>query len=65
MRTCLDCGFLTIEGRELEHSDRMMLGVEGSATMPANPERIRCHRGLWDYDFHPSVDTQNRPSIDT
>ena len=46
MRTCLDCGFLTIEGRELEHSDRMMALVRGCgqayALQTVEPVTYRC-----------------------
>jgi hypothetical protein len=46
--TCLDCGFLTIEGRELSEAERIMLGTRGvSAVMPANPELTRCARSRW------------------
>jgi hypothetical protein len=51
-RTCLDCGFLTIRGRELSQPDRVMLGSKGqSAVMPAHPEQTRCFKNLWDYDL--------------
>jgi hypothetical protein len=52
-RTCLDCAFLTIQGRELSWPERKMLGTEGkSAVMPAHPDRTRCFKNLWDYDLH-------------
>ena len=51
-RTCLDCGFLTIQGRELSRPQRKMLGTKGqSASMPANSEQTRCFKNLWDYDL--------------
>ena len=58
IRTCLDCGFLTIQGRELSRPHRIMLGTHGtSAVMPANPEQTRCYKRLWDYDLHYFGDT--------
>jgi hypothetical protein len=57
-RTCRDCGFLTIQGRELSRPQRVMLGTEGkSAVMPAHCEQTRCFKNLWDYDLHYSGDT--------
>ena len=51
-RTCLDCGFLTIRGRELTQPERVMLGTKGqSAVMPANADQTRCFKNLWDYDL--------------
>lgn len=52
-RTCLDCGFLTIQGRELFEPERVMIGTGGhSAVMPANPEQTRCFKNLWvEYDL--------------
>ena len=56
-RTCLDCGFLTIQGRELSRPDRIMLSTHGeSAAMPAHPEQTRCFKDLWDYELHYSGD---------
>lgn len=55
-RTCLDCGFLTIEGRELWQADRDELGTYRhtnrgvyweSGVMPAHPERTQCFKHLW------------------
>lgn len=56
-RSCLDCGFLTIEGHELSLPQRTMLashkgGRGGSAVMPSHPEGTRCFKNLWDYDLH-------------
>ena len=35
-----------------------MLGTRGqSAVMPANSERTRCFKNLWDYELHYSGDT--------
>jgi len=48
--TCLDCGFLTIEGRELSGAERIMLELATgrvSAGMPANPELTWCAKKLW------------------
>jgi hypothetical protein len=45
-KTCLDCGFLTIEGRELSSAERIML-VANAGVMPAHPERTRCVKKLW------------------
>lgn len=57
-RTCLDCGFLTIQGREISQPQRVMLGTRGqSAVMPAHPEQTRCFKNLWDYDLHYVGDT--------
>ena len=57
-RTCLDCGFLTIQGRELSRPERIMLNTRGeSAVMPAHSEQTRCFKNLWDYDLHYSGDT--------
>jgi ribosomal protein S27AE len=58
-QTCLDCGFLTIEGRELTQGDRVMLGMRGQySVMPAHPERTTCSKNLWvSYDLHYSGDS--------
>ena len=57
-RTCLDCGFLTIQGRELSRPERIMLSSFGeSAVMPAHSEQTRCFKRLWDYDLIYSGDT--------
>ncbi len=57
-KTCLDCGFLTIRGRELSRPERIMLSTCGkSAVMPAHSEQTRCFKNLWDYDLHYSGDT--------
>lgn len=57
-KTCLDCGFLTIQNRVLSRPQRIMLSTRGrSAVMPAHPEQIRCFKNLWDYDLHYSGDT--------
>ena len=57
-RTCKECGFLTIQGRELSRPERIMLGTHGrSAVMPAHPEQTRCFKNLWDYDLHYTGDT--------
>lgn len=52
-RTCLDCGFLTIKGRELTQAERFMLSTRGrSAVMPANTEQTGCSKNLWvDYEL--------------
>jgi hypothetical protein len=61
MKTCLECGFLTIEGRELQRADRVMLGTLDargqSAVMPMIPESARCFKNLWDYDLTYSGDS--------
>ncbi len=50
--TCLDCGFLTIQGYELSRPERIMLGTHGeSAVMPTHSEQTRCFKNLWDYDL--------------
>jgi predicted DNA-binding protein YlxM (UPF0122 family) len=59
-RTCLDCGFLTIEGCELSDYDRKGLGTYSRnkqgmcwtrADMPAGSERTRCFKKNWkEYD---------------
>ncbi len=53
VKTCLDCGFLTIRRRELSQADRVMLGAKGrSSVMPANPEQTQCFKNLWtQYDL--------------
>lgn len=57
-KTCLDCGFLTIQDRELSRPQRITLGTRGkSAVMPAHSEQTRCFKDLWDYDLHYSGDT--------
>ena len=56
-RTCLDCGFLTIQGRELSRPDRIMLGSHGQSVMPAHPEQTRCFKDLWDYELYYSGDS--------
>ena len=57
-KTCKECGFLTIEGRELSRPERIMLASHGSSSvMPAHPERTRCFKNLWDYDLYYSGDT--------
>ncbi len=48
LKTCLDCGFLTIRGRELSRPERIILGTKGqSAVMPADAEQTRCFKNLW------------------
>jgi hypothetical protein len=57
-RTCLECGFLTIEGSELDRPSRIMLSSGGaSAKMPARSERTRCFKNLWEYDVHYTGDS--------
>lgn len=52
-KTCLDCGFLTIQNKEISHPQRIMIGTEGkSASMPSNYEQTRCFKDLWEYDLH-------------
>ena len=51
-RTCLSCGFLTIQGFEISQPERKMIGTHGqSVVMPAHPEQTRCFKNLWDYDL--------------
>lgn len=52
-RTCIECGFLTIQGRELSRAERIMLASHGtSAVMPADCEQTQCFKGLWvEYDL--------------
>lgn len=51
-RTCLNCGFLTIQDSELSRPAQIMLGSRGvSAVMPTHPEQTRCFKNLWDYDL--------------
>jgi hypothetical protein len=47
-KTCLECGFLTISGREVTQAGRIELGMlRKSASMPANSETTNCYRNLW------------------
>jgi hypothetical protein len=56
-KTCLDCGFLTIEGCELTKLDRAELAAYSrtkrgefywtSGEMPFHPGQTRCFRDLW------------------
>jgi hypothetical protein len=60
-KTCLNCGFLTVTGRELSRADRIELGAYRrtelgaywtSGAMPAHPERTECFKHLWvQYDL--------------
>jgi hypothetical protein len=54
MRTCLDCGFLTIRTREVTQAQRVMLASRGeSAAMPTHSEQTDCFRNLWvEYDLN-------------
>jgi hypothetical protein len=53
MKTCLDCGFLTIQGREITSPERIMLATRGqSASMPAHSDKTRCFKNIWEYDLH-------------
>ena len=57
-KTCKECGFLTIQGRELSRPERIMLGSHGkSAVMPAHAEQTRCFKKLGDYDLHYAGDS--------
>jgi hypothetical protein len=57
-KTCPDCGFLTIEGRELSKEDRAFVSWAGhtqnydweSSLMPRDARRMSCSKGLWEYD---------------
>jgi hypothetical protein len=53
--TCLDCGFLAFEDREVTRTDRILLHCEGSAGLPCSQENLtnfNCARSLWvDYDL--------------
>lgn len=58
MKTCLDCGFVTIDGMELTNPDRIMLASGGvSAKMPAHADGTRCFKNLWEYDVHYAGDS--------
>jgi len=51
-RTCKECGFLTIEGREVSWPERILLDSgEALGVKIAHPERTRCFENLWDYDL--------------
>lgn len=60
VRTCYDCGFLTIRGRELTRADRIELysitSNSSSASLPADPNSTRCYKGLWDSDLDTFTD---------
>ena len=45
-RTCQDCGFVTLGGREAQQADRIAL-LDGRGPMPGDWETAQCHRGLW------------------
>jgi hypothetical protein len=53
--TCLDCGFLAFEAKEVTSADRILLHCEGSAGLPCTSENLtkyNCTRSLWvDYDL--------------
>jgi hypothetical protein len=61
-KTCFECGYLTIHGRELDRSDRIELysiSAQGSsASLPADSNHTRCCKGLWDSDLDGSVDSR-------
>ena len=42
---CLACGFLTVQGRELNATERQALAGEQA---PADAVHLRCHLELWD-----------------
>lgn len=52
-RTCIECGFLTIQGRELSRAERAMLATHGtSAAMPPDCKQTQCFKSLWvEYDL--------------
>ncbi len=43
--TCLTCGFLTVQGREISATERQALAGEQA---PADAVHLRCHLELWD-----------------
>src|SRR5437879_5577369 len=49
--TCLNCGFLSLEDKEVTRADRVLLHVRGTAGCPPL-EVLGCSRFLWtDYDL--------------
>ena len=42
---CLACGFLTVQGREINATERQALAGEQA---PADAVHLRCHLELWD-----------------
>ena len=43
--TCITCGFLTVQGREVSATERQALVAERP---PADAEHLRCYLELWD-----------------
>src|SRR5882724_8188283 len=54
-RTCLECGFLTIDGRELSTPARTLIGSmrprSSPSGLPLNVEQTCCYKSLWDSDI--------------
>ncbi len=51
-RTCQDCGFPTLGGREAQRADRIALVTGASVPLPTDWQTAQCHRGLWiNYDL--------------
>jgi hypothetical protein len=48
---CIDCGFLTIGGREVSETERILLDNRGVAGLPGHLDQLDCDRGLW-VDYH-------------
>lgn len=53
-RTCLDCGFLTIDGNEVSPADRIILSTPGipqngliTSILQVNPGSTNCAKHLW------------------
>lgn len=50
--TCLECGFLAIDGDAVKEAFRIQLQLKGIAGCPP-VEELRCIKSLWvDYDLH-------------
>ena len=49
--TCLDCGFLAFQDREVTRADRILLHCKGTAGLPCHPDDLPadlgCTRSLW------------------
>ncbi|MBI5119093.1 hypothetical protein HZA56_21725 [Candidatus Poribacteria bacterium] len=71
-RTCLDCGFLNVEGNEVTRHMRMMLATRGGACgIFHHMERTTCSKGSWlsepdfaDFDFNAIVAKESERSRD-
>ena len=61
---CLDCGFLTVSGREADADDRRTIAAEGKVGWFGKDVNIDCYKHLWYWDGDPAsvvIHEANRP----